>query len=133
MGVGAILFQVHNGKLCVPSFLHADRNDTIRDWEFLATKLALQEWQHLLEGSPHHTQFYTNHKNLQYLQSAWCLNPRQAQLALFFNSFNFDTTYWPGSKNGHADALSRSFDVADSECHVEPEPIIPASHILSTT
>lgn len=45
----------------------------------------------------------TDHKNLQYLIEAKCLNLRQARWVLFFTKFNFIVTYFPSHKN----ALSR--------------------------
>ncbi|MBN3319773.1 ARHG9 factor, partial [Atractosteus spatula] len=65
-----------------------------------------------------------DHKNLEYLQSAKRLCPRQARWSLFFSRFNFLITYTPGSKNVKADALSRIHDPPEAE--LIPEPIIPS-------
>lgn len=47
--------------------------------ELLAMKLALEEGQHWLEGATYPFSVLTDHKNLEYLRSAKCLNPRQAR------------------------------------------------------
>ncbi|KAL0151631.1 hypothetical protein M9458_053032, partial [Cirrhinus mrigala] len=94
-------------------------------WRF---KLALEEWQHWLEGATHPFTIITDHKNLQYLREARRLNPRQARWALFLTRFNFIIMYRPGSKNIPADALSRQFS---PEAISDPEPILPSELIVS--
>lgn len=42
--------------------------------------LSLEEW---LEDAIHSFVIFTDHKNLEYLHSAMCLNPRQARWSLF--------------------------------------------------
>ncbi len=80
---------------CIPArfFSHrlspAERNYDIGNRELLAVKLALEEWRHWLEGSGVPFVVWTNHKNLEYIQSAKCLNSRQARWALFFGRFDF--------------------------------------------
>ena len=53
---------------------------------------------------------WTDHKNLEYLQTAKRLNSRQARWALFFSRFNFHLAYRPGAKNVKPDGLSRYFE-----------------------
>lgn len=65
LSVGAILLQMHNIKLrpCAffsKKFSDSERNDTIGDLDLLAITLELQEWGHLLEGSPHCILVYTD-------------------------------------------------------------------------
>ncbi len=134
-GVGAVLSQ-QQGK---PSKLHpcafskklspAERNYDIGNRELLAIKLALEEWRHWLEGATHPFLVLTDHKNLEYLQDAKRLNPRQARWALFFTRFNFKISYHPGPRNVKADALSRI--QATEETLEEPEGILPADIITS--
>ncbi len=135
-GVGAVLSQ-QQGK---PSKLHpcaffskklspAERNYDIGNRELLAIKLALEEWRHWLEGATHPFLVLTDHKNLEYLQDAKRLNPRQARWALFFTRFNFKISYRPGPRNVKADALSRI--QATEETLEEPEGILPADIITS--
>ncbi len=94
-----------------------------------AIKLALEEWRHWLEGAQHPFVVITDHKNLQYLQEARRLNPRQARWALFFTRFRFKISYHSGSKNIKADALSRLHQPDPTPD--EPEPILPHSIFTS--
>ncbi|KAL0199850.1 hypothetical protein M9458_003037, partial [Cirrhinus mrigala] len=112
-GVGAVLSQA----VCEPPLLHpcaffsrklspAEQNYDVGNHELLAIKLALEEWRHWLEGDIH----------------------QQARWALFLTRFNFKITYYPGSKNFKADALSRQFSI---DSPTEPERIIPPDLIVS--
>ncbi len=120
---------------CIPArfFSHrlspAERNYDIGNRELLAVKLALEEWRHWLEGSGVPFIVWTDHKNLEYIQSAKRLNSRQARWALFFGRFDFSISYRPGSKNIKPDALSRIFDISDRP--VSPECIIPERLVVS--
>ncbi|XP_055081043.1 uncharacterized protein LOC129456635 [Periophthalmus magnuspinnatus] len=113
-GVGAVLsqrFDPHN-RLCPCAFFSrrlssAEVNYDVGDQELLAVKLALEEWRHWLEGAEQPFIVWTDHKNLEYIQSARRLNPRQARWSLFFSRFNFLLTYRPGSRNVKPDALSK--------------------------
>lgn len=81
-------------------------NYNISNRELLAIKLALEEWRHWLVGAEHPFIVSTNHRNLEYIQLAKCLNSCQTCWALFFGRFSFTLIYCPGSKNGKLDALS---------------------------
>lgn len=83
------------------------RNYDVGDRELLAVKLALEEWRHWLEGAQHQFLVLADHKNLEYIQQAKQLNPRQARWSLFFNHFQFTLSYRPGSKILKPDSLSR--------------------------
>ncbi|KAK3522484.1 hypothetical protein QTP86_015544 [Hemibagrus guttatus] len=100
-----------------------EQNYDIGNRELLAIKLALEEWRHWLEEVNHPFEVITDHKNLQYLREAKCLNPRQAQWVLFFTPFNFCVTYHPGNKNTKADTLFRIH--SPDPMPEEPEPILP--------
>ncbi len=89
----------------------------------------MEEWRHWLEGSGVPFIVWTDHKNLEYIQSAKRLNSRQARWALFFGRFDFSISYRPGSKNIKPDALSRIFDISDRP--VSPECIIPERLVVS--
>ena len=67
---------------------------------------------------------WTDHKNVEYIQTAKRCNSRH-----FFTRFNFLLTYRPESKNTKPDALSPVFDRSDDEW--PPEPIIPAVWIVA--
>lgn len=64
----------------------------------------------------------------KYLQTAKCLNSRQAWWALFFNRFNFRLSFRPGSKNLKPDALSQIHSPNPSP--EVPENILPHSCLL---
>ncbi|KAK3538542.1 hypothetical protein QTP86_006708 [Hemibagrus guttatus] len=106
-----------------------EANYGVGNRELLSIKAALEEWRHWLEGACHPFQVLTDHRNLEYLRGAKCLNPRQARWALFFTQFQFTVTYRPGSKNGKADALSRQFE-ASSES-IQADLILPVTTILA--
>lgn len=105
----------------------AERN-YVGNRELLAVKMVLEEWRHWLEGTEQPFVVWTDHKNLQYIQSAKRLNSRQAWWALFFSRFNFCLTYRPGSRNVKPDALSRQIC---TEASVEPEPILPSFCVVA--
>ncbi|KAK3537781.1 hypothetical protein QTP70_018449 [Hemibagrus guttatus] len=91
--------------------------------------LSLEEWRHWLEGAKHPFQVLTDHKNLEYIQQAKRLNPRQACWSLFFSRFQFILSYRPGSKNLKPDALSRVYVNTPQEDAITP--IIPSSKIVA--
>jgi len=91
VGVGAILSQraARDQKLHPCAFFSrrlspAVRNYDVGNRELLAVKLALEEWRHWLEGTSLPFLRWTDHKNLEYIQSAKRLNSRQARWSLFF-------------------------------------------------
>jgi len=51
-----------------------ERNYEIHDKEMLAIMQALEEWRHFLEGAEHKFEIWTDHKNLEYLQTSKKLN-----------------------------------------------------------
>ncbi|KAK3534040.1 hypothetical protein QTP86_000632 [Hemibagrus guttatus] len=135
-GLGAVLSQRHgNPRKVHPCAFYsrklttAEVNYDVGNRELLAIKAALEEWCHWLEGACHPFQVLTDHRNLEYLRGAKCLNPRQARWALFFTRFQFTVSYRPGSKNGKADALSRQSEGAG--VLGQPELILPATTLLA--
>ncbi len=135
VGIGAVLSQRgKNDRLHPCAFLShrlspTERNYHVGDRELLAVKLALEEWRHWLEGAKHPFQVLTDHKNLEYIQQAKRLNPRQARWSLFFNRFDFILSFRPGSKNLKPDTLSRVYAKVSRED--APCPIIPATRIIA--
>jgi hypothetical protein len=59
------------------------------DKEMLATICALEEWQHFLEGAQLKFEVWTDHKNLEYFQTAQKLNQQQVQWSLYLFYFIF--------------------------------------------
>ena len=136
-GVGAILSQRSESdlKLHPCAFFsrrlnQAERNYDVGNRELLAIKLALEEWRHWLEGAEQPFLVWTDHRNLEYIQSARRLTPRQSRWALFFGRFNFSISYRPGTKNTKPDALSRVFSTTEEE--QRPDCILPASLVVRT-
>ena len=107
-----------------------ERNYDIGNRELLAMKLALEDLRHWLEGTKLLFLVWTDHKNLEYIQSAKRLNSRQAQWSFFLTRFNFSLSYRPGSRNIKTDALSRQFQEEEREAG-KPDTILPASHLIS--
>uniref|UniRef100_A0A8C5PKT4 Gypsy retrotransposon integrase-like protein 1 n=1 Tax=Leptobrachium leishanense TaxID=445787 RepID=A0A8C5PKT4_9ANUR len=133
--VGAVLSQrlVKTGRVHPVCFFSkglspAERNYDVGERELLAIKMALEEWRHLLEGTRHPVTVFTDHRNLEYLQRARRLKPRQARWALFFSRFDLYITFRPGRKNGKADALSR---IGNPERTREQETILPSTCFLT--
>ncbi len=123
-----------DGKLHPCTFMSrrlsdAERNYHMGDRELLAVKLTLEEWRQWLEGARHPFQVLMDHKNLEYLQQAKRLNPRQARWSLFFNQFQFLLSYRPGTKNVKPDALSRAYSPETQEKPLAS--IIPRSRIVA--
>ncbi len=135
VGIGAVLSQRgEDNKLHPCAFLShrltpTEMNYHVGDRELLAVKLVLEEWRHWLEGTKHPVQVLTDHKNLECIQQAKRLNPRQARWSLFFNRFQFILSYRPGSKNLKPDALSRVYGNTPQEDSVAS--IIPSTKIIA--
>ena len=135
VGVGAILSQkspsdnkLHPCAYYSYKLKPAERNYDIGNRELLAVKLALEEWRHWLEGAIMPFIVWTDHKNLEYIQTAKRLNSRQARWALFFTRFKFSLSYRPGSRNTKPDALSRLY--LSSESPDRGEAILPSSCVI---
>jgi hypothetical protein len=56
------------------SFSPAERNYKVYDRELLEIIRALRDWRHYVQGSPHETIVYSNHKNLTYFRNPQKLN-----------------------------------------------------------
>ena len=93
VGVGGIPSQrsPEDNKLHPCAFLSrklspAERNYDVGNRELLAIKVALEEWRHWLEGAEIPFLVWTDHKNLEYIQTAKRLNSRQARWTYVFHS-----------------------------------------------
>jgi len=110
---GAVLTQLdsngqrHPCAFISKTFSPTERNYEIYDRELLAVIRALQEWRHYIQGSPHTTTIYTDHKNLTFFRSAQKLNHRQARWSLFLSEYDIKLKHLPGTKMFLSDALSR--------------------------
>lgn len=127
-GVGAVLSQQSEGKMCPCGLSPSEQNYNVGNLELLAVKLGLEKWRDWLEGSKQLFVVWTNHKNLAYLRLDKRLNVRQARWALSFTQFNFHISFHPGSRNSKLDVLSRQF--SHSEFLDKPEPILPPACVV---
>ncbi|KAK9395555.1 hypothetical protein NXF25_018916, partial [Crotalus adamanteus] len=113
VALGAVLLQRNpTGTLQPCAYTSRKVTDTERAWavwekEAFAVKWALSTWRHLLEGAKHEVEVWTDHKNLQALQTPRRLSPKHVRWAQYFRRFRFRLKYVPGGRNFLADALSR--------------------------
>src|SRR5258708_3679107 len=120
---GAVLTQLdvngdrHPCAFISKTFSPTERNYEIYDRELLSVIRALNEWRHYLQGSPHETTIFTDHKNLTYFRKAQKLNRRQARWSLLLSEYNIKLVHLSGSKMLLADALSRRPDMIPDEDH----------------
>ena len=96
-------------------FSPAERNYEIYDQELLAIIRALEEWRHYIQGSPHTTIVFSDHKNLTYFREARKLNRRQARWSLYLSEFNVKLVHIAGMKIVQSDTLSRRPDFTPEE------------------
>ena len=82
-------------------------NYEIHDKEMLAVVEALKHWRNMLIGLQATFTVYTDHRALEYFTVKRLLNPRQARWSELLADYHFKITYWPGTSNKVADALSR--------------------------
>ena len=118
---GAVLTQLDsNGDRHPISFISkslspTERNYDIYDRELLGIIRALEEWRHYIQGSPHQTTVFSDHKNLTYYREAKKLNRRQARWSLYLSEFDIKLVHLPGHKMVQSDALSRRSDLCPEE------------------
>jgi hypothetical protein len=117
---GGVLSQLclDDGKWHPVAFLSkslsaVERNYEIHDKEMLAIIRALEEWCHFLEGAQHMVEIWTDHKNLEYFQTAQNLNYCQAHWSLYLSRFHFDLFHHSGMSMGKPDVLSHRVDHND--------------------
>ena len=112
VATGAVLTKMDgNGNRHPCAFLSktlspTERNYEIYDRELLGIIRALEEWRHYIQGSPHVTTIYSDHKNLTYFRTAQKLNRRQARWSLYLSEFNLNLIHVSGTKMIQSDALS---------------------------
>ena len=118
---GAVLTQLdsngdrHPCAFLSKTFSPTERNYEIYDRELLAIIRALEEWRHYIQGSPHTTTLFSDHKNLTYYREAKKLNRRQARWSLYLSEFDVKLVHLPGNKIPQSDALSRRPDFVPIE------------------
>ena len=88
----------------------AERKYDARNKELLAIVCAVDHWRCYIDGSPHSTKILTDHKGLQWLNSAPVLLDRQSRWVEKLSDIEYEVHYVPGPRNAAADALSRRWD-----------------------
>ena len=96
-------------------FSPAERNYKIYDRELLAIIRALEEWRHYIQGSPHMTIIFSDHKNLTYFREARKLNRRQARWSLYLSEFDVKLVHIAGTRIVQSGTLSRRPDFTPKE------------------
>ena len=117
-GVGGVLEQETPGgrrpvAYASRSLTPAEQNYGATDRENLALVYCLDEWQHMLEGSPHRVLCYTDHQALVDLLTKEKLSRRQARWIMAMAQYDLQVQYIPGQFNIMADALSRKPDLEE--------------------
>lgn len=111
--LGSIMSQKQDDGRIHPVAFHsrklipAEMNYEIHDKELLAIVDSFQRWRHYLEGAKYRIEVFSDHRNLEYFQTAKVLNRRQARWAQQLATFDFVINFRPGTQNAKADALSR--------------------------
>ncbi|KAK9395371.1 hypothetical protein NXF25_018732, partial [Crotalus adamanteus] len=98
-----------------------DRGWAIWEKEAYAVRWALATWRHFLEGAKENFEVWTDHKNLEALQTPRRLAPKHVRWALYFQCFKFRLKYVPGGRNFLVDALSRK-----PQYHSKREEVVQA-------
>src|SRR6266481_3365958 len=80
-------------------FNPAERNYNIYNQEFLAIICGLENWRHLLVGSPHPVIVLTDHNNLQYWRHPQQINRRIAHYLLRLADYDVQLKHQPGVIN----------------------------------
>jgi hypothetical protein len=114
------------------TFTEAERNYDIHDRELLAVVRGLENWRHLLAGSPHPITVLTDHKNLQYYRNPQRINRRVARYLPKLADYNFTLIHQPGTSN-KADALSRRPDFYDGSADNDHITVLPPSLFINAT
>lgn len=127
-GVGAILPQRSSQDQKIQPCAFYSKHFTpvennYSDLEFLAIKLALEEWRHWLESTELPVTLWTDHKNLLYIQTVKRLN--LVNTADLFTGFDLNIPHKPGPRNTKPNALSRHFSPDDLPENLSP--IVPCT------
>lgn len=110
VGIGAVLFQVQNGKEMVIAFgskkldKHQQRYSVTRR-ELLAVITFIHQYRHYLSGQKFLLR--TDHGSLKWLFGFKDPQGQVARWLEFVSQFNFEIQHRPGVKHQNADALSR--------------------------
>lgn len=109
-GLGGCLSAVRDKKEIAVAFFSrqlsaAEANYTVTELECLAVVAAIRHFETYLDGR--HFLIQTDHKALEYLQTAHLNNRRLTRWALQLQGFHYTIQYRPGKENANADGMSR--------------------------
>ena len=85
----------------------AECNYQIYEKELLAIVIALKEWRQYVEGNKKTVKVITDHRNLEYFQTAKLNNRRQARWSMELQRLDFKIHFRAGKQSGKPDALTR--------------------------
>jgi len=128
--IGAVLSQRDPEERLHPVAFHsrkfqpAEINYEIHDKELLAIVDVFKHWHRYCEGATYQVQVYSDNQNLEYFTTTKVLNCRQVRWALELAGIDFRIYYWPGSRNGKPDALSRRSKYRPEKGVSENQPIM---------
>jgi len=88
------------------TFMDTKQNYDTHDKELLAIFKCFKIWCHYLEGSQHHIDVITDHKNLEYFSTTKMLTRRQARWSEYLSGFHFLICFHPGKLGAKPDALT---------------------------
>lgn len=114
-GIGAVLYQVINGKTHHIGFMAralspSERNYSTTKRELLAIVFALNKFHKYLWGNPF--TLYTDHKALVYMHTQKIANPMMIGWLETILEYQFNIVHLPGLDNTLPDQLSRLFPTA---------------------
>jgi hypothetical protein len=110
--IGAVLSQVQPASgdehpiAVARALAAAERNYAATEGEYLAVKWGVDKFQYYLHGR--HLQLRTDHKALEWLNTARFTYSKLERLAMHLQEYDFDVKYIEGSTNVVADYLSRA-------------------------
>jgi hypothetical protein len=125
--IGAICSQPDNTNILHPlgyfsrKLRGAELNYDIHDKELLAIVDVLDKWSTYCKSTPHTIMILSDHNNLEYWQTKWDLNLRQARWGERLANYNFTITYRPGKLAGKPDILSRESGDSPGEGEMKQE------------
>ena len=112
LGLGAILYQKRDGKMCVVAYASRTLNKAEENYhptklEFLALRWAVSDAFREYLGYANHFWVFTDNNPLVYMMSSSKLNAFGERWLSELAEYNFTTKYRPGVVNKDADCMSR--------------------------
>ena len=111
--LGAVLSQQNDSEKLQPvgyfskTLIPAEWNYDVYDHELLALVRSLEHWRHLLMGTSHPIEVFTNHEGLTKYQQLQKIGQRVAHYLPILEEYNMIIKHRAGAVNKVADTLSR--------------------------